>query len=72
MTIDKILKVEDLISLSTDMLIEAYKNGYKVEELSIHNSTNNKIETSDIHESWNPLTDIQLQEIKKSINSNLK
>lgn len=66
MIIDKILKVEDLVSLSTDMLIEAYKNGYKIEEYSIHN--NSKTDNS---KSWNPLTDIQLQEIKKSIDLNL-
>lgn len=33
-TMDKILKVEDIKNMSTDMLIEAYANGYRIEELN--------------------------------------
>lgn len=63
MIINKILRVEDLVSLSTDMLIEAYKNGYKIEEYSLDRNSNN-----DNHKNWKPLTDKQLYEIRKIVN----
>ncbi|MDD3474332.1 MAG: hypothetical protein PHP08_00330 [Candidatus Dojkabacteria bacterium] len=34
MSIDKVLKVEDIVNLSTDVLIEAVRNGYKLEDIS--------------------------------------
>ena len=68
MIIDKLLKVEDLTKLPTNMLIEAYENGYRVEELPSHIHSYEKKETLDIYKNWKPLTDNELQKIKTHVN----
>lgn len=71
-TIDKILKVEDLSSLSTDLLIIAYKNGFKVEELPVHTNVETKIEKIDTYKYWKPLSDIEIQEIRNTLSLDIK
>ena len=63
MTIDKVLRIEDLSSLSTDLLVTAYRNGYRIEKLSPH------VDKDIASTQWKPLTNEQIKEIKDRINS---
>ncbi len=69
MIIEKLLKVEDLASLSHSTLIEAYRNGYKVEELPFHIHNNHISKEPDNYKNWKPLSEKELQEIRTSVNS---